>query len=334
MKSREVRFARRPEGGVGAHTFEVVETAIREPQEGELIIRNLWMSVDPYMRLPLTDMAGSSANRKIGETMLGDAVGVVVQSRNPSFPEGAIVVSRKGWREAYVSSGEDLEQVDPNVRSLSWYVGILGLIGITAFAGVEFVLQPQAGETIYVSAAAGAVGQVACQLAKRRGCRVLATAGSDEKVDWLMSEIGVDAAANYRTADVEAFLRQQCPQGLDIYFDNVGGRTLDAALRSLRVFGRAGVCGAISQYNSDNYRRGPEDFFSIIEKGLTVTGFSSRIYRARSGEILPPLRAMLESGELKWTETEVNGIENAPAAFASLFDGSNLGKVVVRLSEL
>jgi NADPH:quinone reductase len=331
MRAREVRFARRPKGAIVAEDFALAEAELPPPSRGEVLVQNRWISVDPFMRLRLAPQSGSAPNRRLGETMVGGAVGVVAQSRNPGFPEGAAVFSPSlGWRDAYVSAGEDLERVDAGAP-LSWSLGVLGLVGVTAYAGVEFVLQPQAGETLYVSAAAGAVGQLVCQLAKRRGCRVLATAGSNEKVRWLREEIGVDAAINYRQADIEAWLRTECPAGLDAYLDSVGGPTLDAALRVMRVGGRVAVCGAISQYNSDNYRRGPEDFFSIVEKGLTVTGFSSRIFRARRDEIFPVLRTLLQQRELKWRETEIVGLENAAAAFVSLFDGKHFGKVVVRI---
>lgn len=202
---------------------------------------------------------------------------------------------------------------------------------MTAYPGIEDVLRPEAGETIFVSAAAGAVGSLACQLAKGRGARVLGSAGSDEKAAWLKSELGVDAVVNYRREDVAAFLKAQCPTGLDCYFDNVGGRTLDAALGAMRPGGRIGLCGAISQYNDDNYRAGPSDFFTIIEKGLVVTGFNAGLAAPRGREISAALIGLLQSGELLWKETVVEGLDNAAAAFASLFEGENVGKLIVRI---
>ncbi len=329
--AREIRFVRRPVGEVGAGDFTVETVPLATPGEGEVTVENLWMSLDPYMRLPLTEQPGVHAAIALGSTMDGAALGVVTRSRAPDLPVGAHVLSQRGWRDAFTAPAGELRAVDPNVGSLSWYVGVLGLIGLTACTGIDHVLAPTAGETVYVSGAAGAVGMVACQLAKRRGARVIGTAGSDEKVEWLTSVVGLDAAANYRTCDVAAFLRGQCPAGLDVFFDNVGGGTLDAALGAMKVRGRIGLCGAIAQYNEGNYRAGPAEFFTIIEKSLTVLGFNAGTFTARAPEMLAGLAALLSSGDLVWRETVVEGLENAPAAFASLFTGGNTGKLVVRL---
>jgi NADPH-dependent curcumin reductase CurA len=329
--AREIRFARRPGAEVSAGDFAIETVTLPEPAEGEVVVENLWMSLDPYMRLPLSEQQGLHAGIPLGATMDGAALGVVTRSRAPGLPVGAHVVSQRGWRDAFTAPAAQLRAVDPDVGSLSWYVGILGLIGLTACTGIDYVLEPVAGETVYVSGAAGAVGMVACQLAKRRGARVIGTAGSAEKVEWLRTAVGLDAAANYHTDDVAGFLREQCPQGLDVYFDNVGGATLDAALGAMKVRGRIGLCGAIAQYNDANYRAGPSDFFTIIEKSLTVLGFNAGTWGRKGPEMLAGLAAMLKSGELRWTETVVEGLEAAPAAFVSLFTGGNTGKLVVRL---
>ena len=329
--ARVIRLARRSEAEVRPDDFEIAEIGLRAPVEGEVVVRNTWMSLDPYMRLPLTGQSGVHSPMGVGSEMEGAAIGVVERSAAPGLPVGATVMSRKGWRDRFLAPAASLQRVDGETPP-QWRLGVLGLTGMTAYAGVEYVLKPVAGETLFVSGAAGAVGSIACQLAKRRGARVVATAGSAEKVTWLLSELGVDAAANYKTEDVGEFLSRACPDGLDGYFDNVGGPTLDAALRAMKPWGRIGLCGAIAQYDEDNYRAGPRDFFTVIEKGLTVTGFNAGLWGARAGgEMMQALGQMLSRGELVWRETVVEGLENAPSAFVSLFDGRNLGKLLVRL---
>lgn len=330
--ARAVRLASRPEHSIAAEHFEIFEEPLPELGDQQVLVRNTWMSVDPYMRLPLTGRRGASPAKKVGDLMDGAAVGVVEASRAAALPVGSVVLSQKGWRDRFVAAASELRPAPGGAQSESWYVGVLGLTGMTAYPGIEYVLKPEQGETIFISGAAGAVGSLACQLAKRRGARVLASAGSAAKIDWLTSELGVDSAVNYRTTDIGAFLAQHCPQGLDCYFDNVGGPTLDAALRSMKPGGRVGLCGAISQYNDENYRAGPSEFFTIIEKSLSVKGFNAGTAGARAGEVMSTLARLLASGELVWRETIVDGLDRAPAAFASLFQGDNVGKMVVRLS--
>lgn len=329
--AREIRLARMPGDRVSADDFVMAETPLPALQDGDVRVRNMWMSVDPYMRLPLTGRKGVRPGLSVGDPMFGAAVGVVEESRAPAMPAGALVLSQKGWRDRFVAPASDLQALPVSDISPSWYLGVLGLSGMTAYPGIEEVLRPVAGETLFVSAAAGAVGSLACQLARRRGVRVLGSAGSDDKVAWLKDELGLDGAVNYRRQDVGAFLKAECPNGLDCYFDNVGGATLDAALGAMRPGGRIGLCGAISQYNDDNYRAGPADFFTIIEKGLVVTGFNAGLAAPRGPEIAAALIGLLQSGELRWKETVIEGLENAPAAFASLFEGENVGKLIVRI---
>jgi len=330
--ARGVRLARTPGSEVSAEDFDLSDMALPDLTDGQVLVRNSWMSVDPYMRLSLPGLPGARAPISVGDVMSGAAVGVVEVSTSPALPVGAMVVSQRGWRDRFVANAAELRKVDPGVGSPSWHLGILGLTGLTAYPGIEFVLQPKAGETIFISGGAGAVGSVACQLARRRGARVLASAGSDEKCAWLVRELGVSAAVNYHSEDLGAFLARECPAGLDCYFDNVGGPTLDAALRAMRPQGRIGLCGAISQYNDDNYRAGPAEFFTIIEKSLAVNGFNAGTPGPRSPEVLAALGDLLKSGELIWKETVVDGLENAPDAFAALFRGENIGKMVVRLA--
>lgn len=329
--AREIRLARMPGDHVSADDFVVTDATLPPLQDGDVLVRNTWMSVDPYMRLPLTGRKGVRPGLAVGDGMFGAAVGIVEESRSGTLPVDSLVLSQKGWRDRFVAQASDLQALPISEISPSWYLGVLGLSGMTAYPGIEEVLHPVAGETLFVSAAAGAVGSLACQLAKRRGARVLGSAGSDDKVAWLKDELGLDGAVNYRRQDVGAFLKAECPGGLDCYFDNVGGATLDAVLGAMRPGGRIGLCGAISQYNDENYRAGPADFFTIIEKGLVVTGFNAGLAAPRGPEIAAALIALLQSGELRWKETIVEGLENAPAAFASLFEGENVGKLIVRI---
>jgi NADPH-dependent curcumin reductase CurA len=333
LRGREVRLAHRPSGAPAVSDFALVDVDIPEPVEGEVLVRNKVMSVDPYMRLPMTGQEGVHAAMGEGETLHGAAVGVVEASRSPDLPEGAWVSSAsQGWREAYVAPARTLTRIDPLAADPGLYVGLLGLIGVTAYAGVEYVLQPRPGETVFVSGGAGAVGMVACQLAKRRGARVIATTGSDEKAAWLTGEIGVDTAINYRTAGSLAdALRAAAPGGLDGMFDNVGGSTLEAAIEAMKMNGRVALCGAIELYNGPNYRAGPGNFFTVIEKCLELRGFNAGPYYSRASEIFAALTDMLRTGELKWRETVREGIEAAPQAFVDLMAGANFGKMLVRL---
>lgn len=330
-RANVVRVKRKVEGSVSAADFEIVPEDLAAPNEGEIVVGNRFVSVDPYMRLPLTGRAGVKAPIGIGSSMAGAAVGIVEASRAPGVEPGDWVMSQSGWRDAFVGNAKTVQKVSTDGIEPSWYLGILGLTGITAYAGIEEAIKPQPGETLFVSSAAGAVGSLAGQLAKLRGARVIGSAGSDEKCAWLMQKLGFDAAVNYRTGDIAAFLARECPGGLDCYFDNVGGATLDAALRAMRPAGRIGVCGAMSQYNGENYRAGPSEFFTIIEKGLTVIGFNAGMWGAKAAAYMPTLAGHLKAGRIVWQETIVDGLDNLPDAFASLFDGRSAGKVVVRI---
>ena len=329
--ARAVVLARRPGKVISVEDFDIVERTLPELADGDVLVRNSFMSVDPYMRLALSDRPGFPAAKPVGEGMAGGAVGTVERSNAASLPVGTMVVSQNGWRDRFVAKAAELQPVPSAGVSPSWYVGVLGLTGITAYVGIEYILDPKAGETIFISGAAGAVGSVAAQLAKRRGCTVVGTAGSEQKVAWLKDTLKLDAVANYKTTDTRAFLTKECPAGINSYFDNVGGATLDAAILALVPKGKIVICGAISNYNTENYNAGPAEFFKISEKGLAVTGLNVGHWYHRAGEIVPALAAMLASGELIWEETIVDGLDQAPAAFVSLFSGANTGKMVVRL---
>jgi NADPH-dependent curcumin reductase CurA len=331
--SREVRLARRPAGAPTTDDFVIESITLSQPGPGQFVVHNRFMSVDPYMRLPMTGREGVHAPMDAGQSLTGAAIGVVEQSAHDGWPVGAWVVSgTHGWREAYLSDGAGLTRLDALKGEPSLYVGLLGLIGVTAFAGIEGVLKPGPGDSVFISGAAGAVGSVACQLAKRRGARVLGTTGSDEKVAWLRDELGLDEAVNYKTAgDLRDVLETFAPGGLTMMFDNVGGETLEATIDVMKPGGHLALCGAIALYNGPNYRAGPANFFTIIEKCLRVEGFNAGPYYSRAGEIFDFLGGLVAGGQLIWRETVRDGIEAAPSAFVDMMAGANIGKMLVRL---
>ena len=329
--TRGVFLARQAGEQITPEDFAIREIALSAPAEGEVRVRNLYASLDPYMRLPLSPADGLHPSKRPGDAMTGAAVGVVEESRAPALPEGTLVVSQSGWCEGFVAPAATLRALPADTPHPSWYLGVLGLTGITAWLGIERVLKPQAGETIYISGAAGAVGSLACGLAKRHGARVIGTAGTDEKCRWLVEEIGCAAAGNYRDEPVATFLARTAPDGVDGFFDNVGGETLNTTLQAMRLGGRIALCGAISQYETANYRSGPADFFRVIEKGLTLTGFNAGQAGADAPAILADLQKAALAGDIVVRETIVEGLDAVPAAFASLFTGHTTGKLIARL---
>ncbi len=330
-RAREVRLRRRPEGHVREDDFEIAEVALAPLQPGEVRVRNTWMSLDPYMRLGLTSQTGYLASTQPGDTMGGAAVGIVDASREPSLAVGASVLSQLGWRSHFNAPASALSLVDPDVPP-SWHLGFLGLTGITAWIGIERVLKPLAGETIFVSGAAGAVGSVACQLARLRGARVLGSTKSPAKATWLLGKVGVDAVADYEREPLAEFLAREAPDGVDCYFDNVGGEMLETMLGTMNPHGRIGACGAMSQYESGDYRVGPANFFAIIEKSLCVHGFNAFLASAEeTRDAVSLLSSHAAAGRIDPCETIVNGLDSVPAAFAGLFDRGYLGKLVVEL---
>jgi NADPH-dependent curcumin reductase CurA len=333
LMSREIRLAHRPVGVPDESTFDMVEVSVPPPGPGEVLVRNLFMSVDPYMRSRMIDRKSYVPPFEVGKTLQGGAVGEVVASRHDDFAAGDSVLSMFGWREHFVADGRHLRKVDEGAAPLSTYLGVIGMPGLTAYVGLLDIGRPKSSETVFVSGAAGAVGSVACQIAKLKGCRVVGSAGSPEKVEWLKSEAGIDAALNYREVDdLRAALAETCPEGIDIYFDNVGGAHLEAALWTLNDFGRIVACGSISLYNAAEATPGPRNLFFVVTKRLRFEGFIVSDHGDRQQDFLGDMAGWITSGEVRWRETIYEGIEEAPAAFLGLFTGANLGKMVVRLS--
>lgn len=330
--AREIVMSRRPEGAPSQSDFAVETKPLPEPGPGEVQVRNQWLSLDPYMRLYLTGLPGAHPPLQPGETLDGGAVGEVVVSQAAELPVGTPVFSaHHGWRDAYVARADELRPLDPALGPVQYHLGIFGLTGITACAGIEDVLDPKPEQVLFVSGAAGAVGSVAVQLAKRRGAFVIGSAGSVEKGRWLRDELGADAFIDYRREDLRARLPECAPSGIDLYFDNVGGDHLEATMDCMNVGGHIALCGSIAQYDSDNYRAGPANFFTAIEKGLTLTGFNAGLYAHRAPAYIALLAERLQAGELLWRETVVRGFDQLIPAFCDMLSGANTGKMLVRL---
>jgi NADPH-dependent curcumin reductase CurA len=330
MTSTEVRLASRPTGWPTLGNFSVAQVDLPPPGAGQVLVRNLFMSVDPYMRGRMNDVKSYVPPFKIGEPLQGAAIGEVVESRDLSIEPGAIVTSNFGWREAFVATAKELRPVDPHVKPLSAHLGLLGMTGMTAWVGLNLV-DVKAGDRVFISAASGAVGGVAGQLAKLRGCFVVGSAGSAEKVMVVTSELGFDCAFNYKDGDVRGQLERAAPEGIDVYFDNVGGDHLEAALAALNVNGRIIACGAISRYNDTAPSPGPRNLFLMIGKRLTMKGFIVSDWARQMPQFLSEVSALYAGGQIKVRETVVDGIARAPHALIDLFRGRNVGKMIVRI---
>jgi NADPH-dependent curcumin reductase CurA len=324
--SREIHLAARPNGAPVLSDFSLVEVDLPDPAEGEVLIRNAYTSVDPYMRGRMNDVKSYVPPFQLGEVLDGGAVGQVVASRNERFPEGSWVVHTLGWRELALSDGSGLMQFDPSLGPVSTALGVLGMPGLTAYVGLLDIGRPVEGETVFVSGAAGAVGSLVGQIAKLKGCRVIGSAGSPEKVAWLR-DLGFDVAFDYRETDTREALRE----GIDVYFDNVGGQTLEAALGALRVRGRVVACGAISQYNATEPPSGPRNLFLLVTRRLRLEGFIISDHYDRLPAFLAEVAPWVRDGSVRYRETVVEGIEHAPEAFIGLLAGENVGKMLVKV---
>jgi NADPH-dependent curcumin reductase CurA len=323
--TREVVLAARPKGAPQEADFELRDVDDAEPADGEVLVRNVFVSVDPYMRGRMTGVRTYVGPYEVGGPIDGGAVGRVVASKYDGLSEGDWVASMLGWREAGVVEGSRLRKLDPALAPPSTALGVLGMTGFTAWVGLVEIADVKEGETIYVSGAAGAVGSTAVQIAKLKGLEVIGSAGSEEKVDWLRS-LGVKAF-NYR----ETSAKEALADGIDVYFDNVGGAQLEAALSALRPFGRVAACGAISRYNDQQPEPGPRNLGFAVTKRLRLQGFIVSDHTARFGDFLREVAPWFAEGKIDYRETVLVGIENVPAAFAGLFHGHNTGKMLVRV---
>jgi NADPH-dependent curcumin reductase CurA len=330
IMSREIRLASRPHGFPTKADFTMASAELEPLQDQEVLVRNLFMSVDPYMRGRMNAGKSYIPPFELGKALEGGAVGEVIESRAREFNPGDAVISMSGWREYFIAPPQELRPVSRDVQPLSVYLGALGMTGMTAWAGLNLV-EVKAGDVIFISGAAGAVGSVAGQLAKLRGCRVIGSAGSREKVAFLLEECGFDSAFNYKAGPVFEQLKAAAPDGIDVYFDNVGGEMLEAALSALRVHGRIIACGCISIYNEVKPLPGPSNLFNMTTKRLTMKGMLVFDWLHRQDEFEKEAGGYFRAGKLKHRETVVDGIDKAVDAFLGLFQGQNVGKMVVKL---
>jgi hypothetical protein len=329
--SREIRLASRPKGVPTEEHFTLAEITLDPLQDQQVLVRNLFMSVDPYMRGRMNEGKSYVPPFELDKPLEGGAVGEVVESRAAGLKPGDAVTSNFGWRECFIAAPKELHWVSREILPLSVYLGAIGMTGMTAWAGLNLV-EVKAGDVIYISGAAGAVGNVAGQLAKLRGARVIGSAGSTEKVTFLLEECGFDMAFDYKIGPVLEQLQQAAPEGIDVYFDNVGGESLTAALTALRVHGRIIACGGISGYNEEKPRPGPVNLFNVTTKRLTMKGLIVRDWLDRQSEFEKEVGGYFRGGKLKNKETVVEGIDQAVGAFIGLFAGKNVGKMVVKLA--
>ena len=329
-ESREIQLASRPDGWPTPDNFRLVEVSLHDPGAGEVLVRNTVMSVDPYMRGRMNDTKSYVPPFQIDAPLDGGAVGEVVASNDPSLQVGDVVLHNAGWREHAVLPATSLRRVDISRVPASAYLGVLGMPGLTAYVGLTRIAALQAGESVLVSGAAGAVGSIAGQLARLLGAsKVVGSAGSPEKVAWLTDELGFDAAINYKEAPVRRQLAEHGP--FDVYFDNVGGEHLEAAIFHLADRGRVAVCGAIAEYNETQPSVGPRNMMMLVSKRLTLRGFIVSDHGDLAGEFHRRATEWVAEGRLSYRETVVDGLETAPQAFLDLMRGANTGKMLVRL---
>jgi NADPH-dependent curcumin reductase CurA len=332
MLNKEIRLASRPAGMPTPDNFNIVEAEMPQVSNGEVLVRTRYISVDPYLRGRMREGRSCVAPFEVGEVIMSGVVGEVVESGAAEFAQGDIVTGMLGWRLYNAARVPELRKVDPRVASITTALGVLGMPGLTAYFGLLDIGKPKEGETVVVSGAAGAVGMTVCQIAKIKGCRAVGIAGSDEKNQYLTAELGVDAAINYKSPDLDLALKQACPKGIDVYFDNVGGEVSDAVWPLLNQGARIVICGQISLYNLDKPDVGPRPQPYLLVNSAMMQGFIITEYAARFTEGVMNLAQWLVTGKLKYAETVVEGFENTPQAFIGLFSGENLGKQLVKVA--
>jgi NADPH-dependent curcumin reductase CurA len=326
----QILLASRPQGWVTEENFRIVSTAVPRPAEGQILVRNHYLSLDPYMRGRMDDAKSYAAKQELDEVMTGRTVGEVIESRNPGFKAGDIVLGTYGWQQYGCSDGAGVHKVDVSRVPMSAYLGVMGMPGVTAWIGLLDICQPKAGETVVVSAAAGAVGGAAGQIAKLKGCRAVGIAGGSEKCDYVVKELGFDACVDYKAGRLDADLKAALPDGVDCYFENVGGDILDAVLRRTNPFSRIAVCGLISQYNATE-AYGVKNFRAILMNRIKLQGFIVSDRMNLWPPALADLAAWVGAGRIKYRETVAQGLESAPKAFIGLLRGQNIGKQLVKL---
>ena len=328
--NKQVLLASRPQGRVTEENFRIVETPVGTPAVGEVLVRNEWLSLDPYMRGRMNDAKSYVPPVQLGEVMVGQTVGEVIESQDPRFKPGDKVLSPLGWQLYGVAKGKELTPIDVNRAPASYYLGVLGMPGITAWLGLSEIGQPKPGETVVVSAASGAVGSVVGQLAKIRGCHAVGIAGGKAKCEYVVRELGFDACVDYRAGNLLQDLRQACPKGVDVDFENVGGEILDTLLSIMNPFSRIVLCGLIADYDVSE-PHGYKRLRSVLVNRIRMQGMIVFDWKHRYGEALEALAGHLAEGKLKYRESVVHGLDNAPKGLIALLKGEHFGKQLVKL---
>jgi NADPH-dependent curcumin reductase CurA len=338
LQNQQILLASRPAGLPTPENFRIVQTPVPEPADGQLLLEILYLSLDPYMRGRMDDAKSYAKPVDIGGVMEGGTVARVLASKHPDYTTGDIVLSHSGWQRYALSDGENLRKLDPALAPISTALGVLGMPGFTAWAGLLQIGQPKPGETVVVAAASGAVGSAVGQIARIRGARAVGIAGGAEKCAFVRDELGFDAVIDHRAPDFAQQLADACPNGIDVYFENVGGKVWDAVFPLLNDFARVPVCGLISQYNAlPQAEQGPDKLAlvmrDVLKKSLTIRGFIQREFAALRPDFLREAGKWIEDGRLRYREDIVDGLERAPTAFIDLLQGRNFGKLVIKVAD-
>ncbi len=335
--NRKIVLASRPEGAPQPSNFRLEQSPPPEPRDGQVLLRTLWLSLDPYMRGRMSAARSYAKPVEVGEPMVGGTVNEVVASKHPDFKPGDVVLGYAGWQDYAVSDGTGLRKLDARRAPVSTALGVLGMPGMTAYAGLLTIGQPKPGETVAVAAATGPVGSTVGQIAKLKGCRAVGIAGGKDKCRYLLDELGFDAAVDHRSKNLPDELKEACPKGIDVYFENVGGAVWDAVFPLLNDFARIPVCGLIAQYNMTELPAGPDRtpqlFRQVLTKRLAIRGFIVRDFADQAEAFERDVSTWLKQGKIKYKEDVVEGLENAPQAFLGLLQGKNFGKLLVRVSK-
>jgi NADPH-dependent curcumin reductase len=336
-KNRRIVLAKRPAGEPTPSDFRLEEAPIPALKDGEMLMQTVFLSLDPYMRARMSEGPSYAAATELGEVMVGGTVSRVVASKNPKFKEGDLVSSYSGWQEYQVSNGMGIFKLDPRMPRPSYALGVLGMPGLTAYVGTLDIGEPKPGETRVVAAATGAVGSVAGQIAKIKGLRAVGVAGGKEKCDYAVKELGFDACIDHRDANMPALLKEACPKGIDVYFENVGGAVWDAVVPLLNTHARIPLCGLIAQYNATGLPQGPDRSSQLLGlflvRQIKVQGFIISSYFNRQAAFIDDMSQWMQAGRIKYREDITRGLENAPQAFMGLFKGSNFGKLLVQVAD-
>ena len=331
--ANQIHLISRPSGLPTAENFKLKKVQLGEIVDYEILVKNIFMSVDPYMRGRMREDAVYAQAYALNEVMYGGAIGEVIETLDPNFSPGDIVLNQQAWRDYFKCTGKDLTKINPfDKNNISLYLGTLGMPGLTAYVGLFKFCDLKPGETVFVSAASGAVGANVCQIAKLKGCRIIGSCGSDKKSAWLREECGVDEVINYKTCEnLTKALKAASPNGIDVYFDNVGGEHLQAAIDCMNPFGRIAACGMIGSYNSALPEAGPNNLMLIVGKKLRITGFIVSDHTDMKEKFLDEMIPWIQNGQIKSQETITVGIDKAVEAFLGLFTGQNFGKMIVKI---